>query len=458
MPFSTKALIDKVNTKLNSGSVSPVELAQISAIKKSIENMSVISVNSLSDLPDPTLNSGRFIYVAAIRDYRYSNGFSWVRVYDSTINQQCVIFTFGQNNLGNLGDGTTCSRSSPVSVVGGFTDWCQVSAGTVHVAAVRKNGTLWAWGCNAAGQIGDGTIVSKSSPVSVVGGFTDWCQVSAGCVHTAAIRTNGTLWTWGVGSVLGDNTIVAKSSPVSVVGGFTDWCQVSAGRYHSAAVRANGTLWTWGCNNYGQLGHGTATTCSRSSPVSVVGGFTDWCQVSSGVVHVAAIRSNGTLWTWGNNLYGKLGHSTATTCSRSSPVSVVGGFTDWCWVSASYNHSAAIRTNGTLWTWGSNSCGQLGDNSSATASKSSPVSVVGGFTDWCQVSVGRSRTAAIRTNGTLWTWGDNCCGILGDNTVANKSSPVSVVGGFTDWCQVSVGVFHTGAVRNCTNSGFNTLP
>jgi hypothetical protein len=244
-----------------------------------------------------------------------------------------------------LGNNASPDRDFPVSVVGGFTDWCQISAGNNHTAAVRKNGTLWTWGAGIGGQLGDGTTVAKSSPVSVVGGFTDWCQVSAGCCYTAAVRTNGTIWTWGFGCCgrLGDDTAAAKSSPVSVVGGFTDWCQVAAGGLHTAAIRTNGTLWTWGAGGSGRLGD--STTVDKSSPVSVIGGFTDWCQVSAGLSHTAAVRTNGTLWTWGCGSAGQVGDS--TTVDKSSPVSVVGGFTNWCQVSAggsSGSHTAAIRT------------------------------------------------------------------------------------------------------------------
>jgi alpha-tubulin suppressor-like RCC1 family protein len=253
-------------------------------------------------------------------------------------------------------------------------------------------GLVWAWGYNGTGQLGDGTTTGRSSPVRVIGGFTDWCQVSAGDFHTAAVRTNGTVWAWGYNSFgqLGDNTITGKTSPVSVIGGFTDWCQVSAGQRHTAAVRTNGTLWVWGGNNYGRLGDGT--TISRSSPVSVIGGFTDWCQVSAGRSHTAAVRQNGTLWAWGCGGLGRLGDN--TIINKSSPISVIGGFTDWCQVSTGDSHTAAVRTNGTLWAWGYNNRGQLGDGT--LTSKRSPVSVIGGFTDWCQVSAGSGHTAAVR--------------------------------------------------------------
>jgi alpha-tubulin suppressor-like RCC1 family protein len=343
------------------------------------------------------------------------------------------------------------NKASPVSVVGGFTDWCQVSASWKHVAAIRTTGTLWTWGRNNFGQFGDNTTTDKSSPVSVVGGFTDWCQVSAGWYNTTAIRTDGTLWAWGLNSSgqLGDNTTTDKSSPVSVVGGFTDWCQVSAGNGSVAAIRTNGTLWAWGGNGCGQIGDNT--NVNKSSPVSVVGGFTDWCQVSAGRSHILAIRTNGTLWSWGANTQGQLGDGTVV--SKSSPVSVVGGVANWCQVSGGQYHSQAITTTGSLWSWGYNSKGQLGDNT--IVNKSSPISVLGGFTDWCQGSAGIVHTAALRTNGTLWTWGYNSQCQLGNGGYTNKSSPVSVVGGFTDWGEISASRA-TFAIRS-NWKGFNAI-
>ena len=354
-----------------------------------------------------------------------------------------TIWGWGRNVCGQLGDNTTTGKSSPISVIGGFTDWCQVSAGVTSVAAVRSNGTAWAWGYNCVGGLGDNTTVNKSSPVSVVGGFTDWCQISMGCLHTFAVRSNGTAWAWGDGGQgrLGDNTSANKSSPVSVVGGFTDWSKVAASFAGGAGLRQNGTIWSWGQNTYGQLGDNT--TVSKSSPVSVVGGFTDWCQVSasgkgnSDQHRSVAIRSNGTAWAWGNNRSGQLGDGTTT--NRSSPVSVVGGFTDWCQIEAGPNQVVAVRTTGTAWAWGYNVFGQLGDNT--TSNKNSPVQVVGGFTNWCQLSGGRYNSTGVRQNGTAWTWGNNNAGQLGTNNTTATSSPVSVVGGFTNWCHVSAGSY-----------------
>jgi alpha-tubulin suppressor-like RCC1 family protein len=157
-----------------------------------------------------------------------------------------------------------------------------ISLGEDHSLVLTTNGRVYAWGSNSVGQLGDGTITSRTSPRAVAGGFTDWCQVSAGGCHSLGVRTNGTAWAWGqstngkLGTGIGGNT----SSPVSVVGGFTDWCQVSAGDTHSLGLRQNGTLWAWGSNCCGELGDGTIV--SRSSPVSVIGGIASWCHVSTG--------------------------------------------------------------------------------------------------------------------------------------------------------------------------------
>jgi alpha-tubulin suppressor-like RCC1 family protein len=437
MTVGVKTLVDCVNSSI-SRVVEPLGILQLSSVSQDFEEGFVYSVANSAALPEAADNRGRMIYLEDTCGYRISDGTEWENDFTS-IKQNFQAFAWGCNGTGRLGDGTTVNKSSPVSVVGGFTDWCQVSFGYRHSLGVRTDGTAWAWGYNGFGRLGDGTTVTKSSPVSVIGGFTDWCQVSAGSSHSLGVRSNGTAWAWGGNSFgrLGDGTTVDRSSPVSVIGGFTDWCQVSAGDSHSLGVRCDGTAWAWGYNGFGRLGDGTTVT--KSSPVSVIGGFTDWCQVSSGSEHSLGVRSNGTAWAWGFNCHGRLGDG--TTVSKSSPVSVIGGFTDWCQVSAGDRHSLGVRCDGTAWAWGSNGVGRLGDGT--TVNKSSPVSVIGGFTDWCQVSAGSSHSLGVRSNGTAWAWGCNGTGRLGDGTTVNKSSPVSVVGGFTDWCQVSGGWFHS---------------
>jgi alpha-tubulin suppressor-like RCC1 family protein len=413
-------------------------------LAKAVETLNVgqiRAVTTYANLPNAASNEGLLVFVEADERLYWSTGSAWYNLIDEN---KGLAWAWGQNIFnGRLGDNTTVGKSSPVSVVGGFTDWCLVSAGDEHSLGIRTNGTIWSWGDNGSGRLGNNATTDRSSPVSVVGGFTDWCQASAGGCHSIGLRQNGTLWAWGSGADgrLGDNTTVNKSSPVSVVGDFTDWCQVSAGGAHSVAVRQNGTLWAWGSGSFGRLGDDTNVT--RSSPVSVVGDFTDWCQTSAGFQHSLGVRTTGTIWAWGIN-GGRLGDNTSSAF-RSSPVSVAGGFTDWCQASAGVSHSLGIRQNGTLWAWGGNGVGQLGDGTAVTAS--SPVSVIGGFTDWCQASAGNGHSLGIRQNGTIWAWGSNSGGILGDGTTVSTSSPVSVIGGFTDWCQVSSGCVHSLALR-----------
>jgi len=408
-------------------------------LAKSLENLNLGQVKTVSTYTD-LLNikypiEGELYFVDNEERLYYGFGSRWILVFNQA---QQIAYGWGQALWAQLGNGTTSNRSSPVSVIGGFLDWSAVTAGYKHSVGLRADGTLWSWGSNDFGQLGDGTIVSKNSPISVGGGFTDWVSVSTGSYHSLAIRSNGTLWGWGYNSVggLGDNTIIDRSSPVSVVGGFNDWKFVSAGMNASAfslAIRSNGTLWAWGYNQFGQLGDNT--NVSKRSPVSVVGGFTDWVLCDAGGLHSIAVRSNGTIWTWGYGTAGRLGDGTTTT--KSSPVSVVGGFTDWISASVGLSHSFGIRSNGTLWAWGDNGVGELGDNT--IVAKSSPVSVVGGFTDWISVRAGNIHALGLRANGTLWSWGFNSSGRLGDNTTVSKRSPVSVVGGFTDWISMDAG-------------------
>jgi alpha-tubulin suppressor-like RCC1 family protein len=446
MTFGVNNTINCVNQSALRTDLTSLELLQLTGSECQFnDKCAVFSVACQASLPTASCNTGRFVYITSECKYYFSTGSVWT---DNVSGITSSAWAWGEGAVGRLGDNTIDDKSSPVSVIGGYTDWLQVSAGGDHSSGLRSNGTARTWGGNSSGELGDGTIISKRSPVSVVGDFTDWCQLSSGSAHMLGVRTNGTAWAWGCGGVgrLGDNTTVNKSSPVSVVG-ILNWSQLSAGPTHSVGLRQNGTVWAWGSNNNGELGDNTGGVgTSKSSPVSVIGGFTDWCQVSTGFETSLAVRTNGTAWAWGKGCCGSLGNNSTT--DRSSPVSVVGGFTDWCQISGGsggLNHSLAVRTNGTAWAWGLNDNGQLGDNT--ITKRSSPVSVVGGYTDWCQVSAGTSHSLGLRTNGTAWAWGQGTLGRLGDNTVADKSSPVSVVGGYTDWWDISAGSDFSLAIR-----------
>jgi alpha-tubulin suppressor-like RCC1 family protein len=385
--------------------------------------------------------TGMMRYNSTLPEFQVYDGAAWVPFKKVVGGSDATLYAWGSPGAGVLGDNSTVEKSSPVSVVGGFTDWINVKAGYAAFG-IRANGTLWGWGYNADGQVGDNSIIDKSSPVAVVGGFT-WTNISAAKYHSIGVRSNGTLWGWGRNQYgqLGNNAVANRSSPVSVVGGFTDWVSASAGRTCSIGVRANGTLYAWGSNFNGQLGASLAQAASRSSPVLVSGGFTDWVDVSVGsgpVEHVVGLRANGTLYAWGYSSAGAMG--IGVIAGRSSPVAVVGGFTDWKSLGTGHYHSLAIRANGTLYTWGSNQFGQLGNNSSTGTilpGISSPISVVGGFTDWVSAVGGGGHSLGIRANGTLYAWGYNNQGTIGNNSIVSRSSPVLVAGGFTDWVVIA---------------------
>ena len=305
---------------------------------------------------------------------------------------------------------------------------------------------LMTWGANSNGQLGDNTVTSKSSPVQTIACGANWKQISCVYNSTVAIKTDGTLWTWGFNNngQLGDNTVTSKSSPVQTIAGGTNWKILSRGGiYHMVAIKTDGTLWTWGYNVYGQLGDNTGT--SRSSPVQTIAFGTNWMQVSAGTSFTAAIKTDGSLWLWGNNAYGQLGDN--TVLRKSSPVQTITRGNNWKQVSCGDTHTVAVKTNGTLWSWGDNSSGKLGDNTTA-ARRSSPVQTVAFGTNWKQVSAGYYSTAAIKTDGTLWAWGYNAGGQLGDNTTTNRSSPVQTILYGTTWKSVACGYRFTAAIKD----------
>ena len=354
------------------------------------------------------------------------------------------IWSWGYNNYGQLGTDDKTHRSSPVQIISGGTDWVTVAAGYRNSVGIKNDGTLWTWGNNADGQLGDNTIIHRSSPVQTVAGGTNWKQCSAG-YSMAAIKTDGTLWTWGRGNSgeLGDNTAIKKSSPVQTFSGGTDWSTVTMGSSHAMAIKTNGTLWLWGANNYGQIGDNSSI--AKSFPVQTVSGGTNWAKLSKtiGSTVSAAIKTDGTLWLWGRGGTGAMGDN--TSIAKSSPVQTIAAGTNWANVATSI-HVVATKTDGTLWTWGYSSFGALGDNT--IIDKSSPVQTIAGGTNWKDMGVHNFWSVATKTDGTLWMWGRNTYGNLGDTTTTDKSSPIQTIAGGTNWLSpIGAGGNHTIILR-----------
>jgi alpha-tubulin suppressor-like RCC1 family protein len=407
-----------------------------------LDSDSALQVSLGTTAQRPTGASGSLRFNTDLDRFESFDGAVWREIqWFEACNFQ--LWAWGSNGCGRLGDGTLTDRCSPVQEFGSATDWAQVSAGSCHTAAVKTSGTLWAWGNNGSGRLGDGTVTQRCSPVQEFGSSSDWTHVSAGQSHTAAVKTSGQLWAWGLNTSgqLGDGTVTSRCSPVQEFCSAGDWAQVSAGVGHTAAVKTSGQLWAWGSNAQGRLGDGTVT--SRCSPVQEFCSAGDWAQVSAGNSNTAATKTSGTLWAWGLNTSGQLGDGTVT--NRCSPVQEIGSSTDWTQVSTSNAFTAAVKTSGQLWAWGINSQGRLGDGT--LTNRCSPVQEISSSADWAQVSAGSDHTAAVKTSGTLWAWGRNGQGRLGDGTLTDRCSPTQEFCSATDWAQVSAGLSHTAAIR-----------
>ena len=343
------------------------------------------------------------------------------------LNSQFKLYAWGRNTQGDLGDGTTVCKTTPIQV--GSCSWKFTSVGYRTAFAIKADGTGMSWGNNGGGRLGDNTVVNKSSPVAICG-TGKWKTLSGGGNFATGIKTDGTLWAWGcnLNGQLGDGTTVNKSTPIQVGAG-TDWKFIlaSKGGSFATAIKTNGTLWAWGTGQCGHLGDGT--TICHSSPVQI-GAATTWKCVAKKGYGVYGWKTDGTIWYWGNVI---VPASCTTTC-YSTPVQFATAADNWKTFSVSNStHVIGIRKNGTLWAWGDNGSGQLGDGT--TVDKCSPIQI-GSSCDWRSTDGEFGISFAIKTDGTLWAWGLSPSGALGDGTTVTKSTPIQV--GFEkDWYCVS---------------------
>ena len=345
-----------------------------------------------------------------------------------------TVFTWGDDALGQLGDGGTATRLTPASI--GLTDVVGVSGGRDHALALLANGTVRAWGHNNFGQVGDGTVTNRRVPTAV-SGLTNVVEVAAGHYHSLALKADGTVWAWGqnASGQLGDGTMTVRRTPVQV-SGLSGVAHIAGGRDMSYAVKADGTVWAWGLNSDGELGDGTITT--RTMPVRV-GSLTGVTEVAAGRDHGLALRSDGSVWAWGDNAYGELGQGSGA--DRTNP-GQVSGLTGVVSLTAGAFHSLALRSDGTVRAWGRNNLGQLGDGT--ITNRSLPVQVPG-LTGVAAVGSGRDHSLAVMQDGTAKAWGRNDFGQLGDGSTSTRTAPV-VVGGLSGVIDLSGGQGYTVAL------------
>ena len=435
-----------------------------------------------------TVDRSSPVQVGALTDWATISGGSFGSTHALSTKTDGTMWAWGQNGK-RLGDNTIINRSSPVQI-GALTTWSQAEASDDHSAAIKTDGSIWTWGDSGFGQLGHNNSTPDLSSPAQVGSLTDWAIVSLGRDCTIAVKKDGTLWAWGENGTgrLGDGTTIDRSSPVQI-GALTDWADIWTGVDGGIALKTDGSIWTWGDNGNGGLGDGT--TIDRSSPVQVGNSFewdrvysyfqgsmalklntfsdevtidatvdtativtapgvidsagkiyagyigvdnqmsiASWTSASAPTFPVAATAD--TLYAWGNGLNGRLG--LGDIANRSSPVQI-GALTDWAHVGTGNAHTHAVKKDGTLWAMGDSDNGGLGDNQSAT-DFSSPIQI-GALTDWLIVEAGNDWSIAIKTDGTLWAWGQNSAGQLGQDDVISRSSPVQI-GALTTWSKVEV--------------------
>ena len=348
---------------------------------------------------------------------------------------------WGNNNTGQCGNNTAAnSYSSPVAVVGSHS-FIQIAQGRQTSWALKDSGECWGWGSNSgtmAGMIGDNTVTNRSSPVQVVGSHS-FISIAGAENWAMGLKVTGECWTWGqntnadyaTSGQLGNNSITATSSPVAVVGSHS-FITIRGGETHAAALKIDGSVWCWGGNDSGQLGDNSIT--NRSSPVAVVGSHS-FISISAGFSQTMAMKSDGSVWCWGDNVSGQLGNNSIT--NTSSPVAVVGShsFID---ISCGgpvegANTIGALKADGSVWCWGSNERGQVGNNTKGN-SYSSPVQVVGSHS-FTLLTAGSGFMMAFKPDGSCWGWGSDNDGRLGNNNAGvSYSSPVTVVGSHSFLC------------------------
>ncbi len=358
-----------------------------------------------------------------------------------------TLWCWGRNAFGMVGVGDTTTRDTPVQV-GTETTWVRADpAGTAHTCGVRSDGSLWCWGLNHDGQLNTGDYVNSTVPVRT--GKHIWSTVGVMAFGACAIDTGGRMWCGGSDG-LGRDLAAPLSSPFEL-NAQRSWTALAAGSRHVCGTATGGEQWCWGQNAGYQVGDGTTT--DRSTPQQI-GAVTTWAQRTGGAAHSCAVRTDESLWCWGTGGSGQLGLGDTTT--RTAPVRVATA-SAWRRIAAGStgSHTCGIGADESLWCWGAGSSGQLGTGDSAD--RTAPVQV--GAARYRSVAPGGTHTCAVRTDSTLWCWGSGANGRLGLGDDSDRNVPAQV-GTDADWLTLAGGADSTCATRAggslwCWGSGAN---
>jgi alpha-tubulin suppressor-like RCC1 family protein len=356
-----------------------------------ISNNNIIKNHKLSNpIYEDIMGVGEFYSIYISRDNSY-------HVQGSSSNFGVAINDFSIKNYTNPGE------------------WKSISAGSHHIIAIKNNGSLYSWGFNDVGQLGDGTLKTRKDLVQI-GIDNNWKKISTSYAHVLAIKNDGSLWGWGFNNAgqLGNGLTQNMTSPI-IIGKSNDWKIVSAGFYFSSGIKNDGSLWTWGANSAGQLGDGSLDNIYYPKQID---NEKDWSMVSSGGAHSLALKNDGTLWGWGFNLKGAVGNGKATVEERYviTPERI-GVDNDWVYISAGEYNSLAIKRDGSLWEWGD-------------SNKSDIPKRVGLDNDWVKVAAGHEvgHILALKSDGSLWAWGNNGNGQVDPNSTETKIFEPTYIG------------------------------
>lgn len=404
------------------------------------------AVNEYSNLPIITIeNAGSMYYVESENSFYISNFNE--NVWASLPYVSYTAYGWGNNDYCRIAliDGI---YPIPCIEQSGSVNWCCVQPGDLHTTGFKRDGTIWSWGYSAYGQIGGTALgVTPSQEFRKA----SWFSVSVQSCGVNAIKTDGSIWGWGRNTCgyIGNNSTLTVNSPVQEISSSNNWSYIFQSGFLSLgydAIKTDGTLWGWGYNLWGRLGDDTLI--SRSSPVQEITSSTNWCYASSGTHARTAIKTDGTLWSSGFNSSGQLG--TNNTVCYSSPVQEISSSTDWCTTSTGFCTTVALKTDGTIWGWGRSLlagvciCNAIDFNSS-------PLQEITSSTNWCCAFTNYTLTNAIKTDGTLWQWGTGGSTILQNGLYAALSSPTQEFTSKTDWTYANAGTAHAYGVRAIGN-------
>lgn len=300
----------------------------------------------------------------------------------------------------------------------------QLAGGGHHSLALKPDGTVWAWGQNDFGQLGNGTASDSTIPVQVLtvpgktDNFSGVTAITGGWSYSVALKSDGTVWAWGRNDSgqLGNGTTSDSSVPVQV-SNLSGVIAIAGGGFHSLALKTDGTVWSWGRNDFGQLGNGTTSDSTVPVQISNLSGV---LAIAGGGFHCLALKSDGTVWAWGRNDSGQLGNGTSS--SSTVPVQVK-NLNNVVAIERGRSHSLAAQSNGTVWGWGDNSYGQLGNGT--TSNSTVPVQVKN-LSSVVVIAGGGFHSLGLKSEGTVWAWGRNDFGQLGDGTTKDSTIPVQV--------------------------------